>query len=215
MAHDTPQPNAPKPRQRRANGEESRRKILQAAAEIAGERGFEGTGIAEVSKRSGLPASSIYWHFTDKDDLITAVIDESFAAWLGTATTAPAGDTVRERFFGLAHQVAKATGEAPDFLRLGLMLTLERRPEEPEARRAFIRIRAEARKKVGDILRELVPGMDEALAGPLTTLAMATADGLFIAQQAHEDDLDLDAHFDFLATVLYSAGLQLGLFPAE
>ena len=60
---------APAARRRRANGEESRQRILDAAAEIAGERGYDGTSIALVSERSGLPASSIYWHFEDKDAL--------------------------------------------------------------------------------------------------------------------------------------------------
>ena len=32
-------------RRRRANGEQSRTRILDAAAEIAGERGYEGTSI--------------------------------------------------------------------------------------------------------------------------------------------------------------------------
>ena len=69
------------PRKRRANGDESRRKILAAAAEIAGERGYDGTSISAVSERSGLPASSIYWHFADKDELIAAVIRDSFERW--------------------------------------------------------------------------------------------------------------------------------------
>lgn len=61
----------------------SREKILDAAAEIAGERGYEGTSINLISERSGLPASSIYWHFKDKDELIAAVIDRSGTSWLG------------------------------------------------------------------------------------------------------------------------------------
>ena len=59
-----------KPRRRRVNGEASQQKILEAATEIAAERGYEGTSIGLVSERSGLPASSIYWHFKDKDALI-------------------------------------------------------------------------------------------------------------------------------------------------
>jgi len=34
--------------------------MLDAAARIAGERGYEGTTINRVTERSGLPASSIY-----------------------------------------------------------------------------------------------------------------------------------------------------------
>ena len=50
----------PRVRRRRADGERSRRRVLDAAAKIAGERGYDGTSIAAVSARSGLPASSIY-----------------------------------------------------------------------------------------------------------------------------------------------------------
>src|ERR1700739_5024255 len=71
-----------RPRRRtRANGEQSRERILDAATEVATERGYEGTTISLVSKKSGLPPTSIYWHFTDKDDLIAAVIERSFARW--------------------------------------------------------------------------------------------------------------------------------------
>src|SRR5512144_1761483 len=70
-------------RRTRVNGEESRQRILDAATEVATERGYEGTTISLVSKKSGLPPTSIYWHFADKDDLIAAVIDRSFQRWLG------------------------------------------------------------------------------------------------------------------------------------
>ena len=69
-------------RRKRADGELSRERILDAATEIAAERGYEGTSIALVSAKCGLPASSIYWHFKDKDDLIAAVIERSYATWL-------------------------------------------------------------------------------------------------------------------------------------
>ncbi len=47
---------------------------------VATERGYEGTSISLVSTKCGLPPRSIYWHFTDKDDLIAAVIERSFAS---------------------------------------------------------------------------------------------------------------------------------------
>ena len=67
-------------RQQRANGVVSRDAILDAAAKIAGERGYDDTSIKLVSDLSGLPTSSIYWHFASKDDLLAAVIDRSFKA---------------------------------------------------------------------------------------------------------------------------------------
>src|ERR1700739_3925339 len=77
-----PDKKEPTSRRRRADGELSRERILDAATEIAAERGYEGTSIALVSAKCGLPASSIYWHFKDKDDLIAAIIERSFRAWL-------------------------------------------------------------------------------------------------------------------------------------
>lgn len=137
------EPMAETSRRRRANGETSRAKILDAATEIASERGYEGTSINLVSKRCGLPASSIYWHFTDKDDLIAAVIERSFGQWL-SAWRMPDDGTARDRVAEMTMQVAKALLESPDFLRLGLMLALERRPVEPRAREMYLQVRAEA-----------------------------------------------------------------------
>src|SRR5690606_6052462 len=114
--------------------------ILDATAQIAGERGYEGTSIKLVSERSGLPASSIYWHFQDKDQLIAAVIDRSFGDWIDALTSVPdmpAELSPEEAFVRGMRHAGEQLARFPDFLRLGLMLILEHRPEEPAARRRF------------------------------------------------------------------------------
>lgn len=195
-------------RQRRANGEESRRRILDAAVEVAAERGYEGTSIALVSKKCGLPASSIYWHFKDKDELIAAVIERSFDTWL-SGWTVPDGDNARERIVALAMQVAKTLLDSPDFLRLGLMLTLERRPVEPSARTMFLQVREQARLRLVDAIRDLAPGLSDGSVALLTTYAMAGADGLFIAKEIGGDSVDLVALFELHAHSLYDAAQRL------
>ena len=113
------------------NGDESRQKILAAATAIAGERGYDGTSIALVSERSGLPASSIYWHFKDKDALLAAVIERSWVQWvagMSTPVQIESGASRLEIMRALMRRTGRALLESPDFLRLGLMLTLERRP---------------------------------------------------------------------------------------
>jgi len=62
----------PKTPRRSRQGQESRQRIIDATFEIAHEQGYQGTSIAKVSARSGLPASSVYWHFADKADLLAA-----------------------------------------------------------------------------------------------------------------------------------------------
>ncbi|MHB9856270.1 TetR/AcrR family transcriptional regulator [Streptomyces krungchingensis] len=193
-------------RKMRANGVESRQRIIDAAAEIAGERGYEGTSIAAVSAKCGLPASSIYWHFKDKDDLIAAVIERSFDTWL-TALELPAEETgtAQERVAAMAATVAESLISAPDFLRLGLMLALERRPEEPRARAMFVQVRDTAKRKLVEICRSFFPDLDDRTLDTLTTYAVAAADGLFVQREIAGDDVDLVALFQLLARMLYEA----------
>jgi AcrR family transcriptional regulator len=197
-------------RKRRANGEESRRRILDAAAEVAGERGYEGTSIALVSAKCGLPASSIYWHFKNKDDLIAAVIERGFDTWL-RGLTVPDDDSgsALEGIRTIAGQTAKTLLDSPDFLRLGLMLTLERRPEEPSARRMFLRVRATARDRLAAMFAAIAPGVDRDRIDLLTTYAIAGADGLFIAMEIGGDAVDLPRLFEVHARALYDTLTRL------
>jgi AcrR family transcriptional regulator len=195
-------------RRRRADGELSRERILDAATEIAAERGYEGASIALVSAKCGLPASSIYWHFTNKDDLIAAVIERSFADWLA-AWQVPADGTAQDRLAGMAMQIAKALLDSPDFIRLGLMLALERRPVEPRARAMFIQTRAQTCDQLTETMRGFAPDLTQAQVNLLITYAMAGADGLFIAKEIGGDAVDLIALFELHARALYDTAMRL------
>lgn len=199
---------APAPRRVRANGEASKAKILDAATEIASERGYEGTSIGLVSKRCGLPASSIYWHFADKDDLIAAVIERSFGRWLA-AWSIPDEGSPRQRVAEMTMQVAKALSDSPDFLRLGLMLALERRPVEPRAREMYLQVRAEAQTQIRAAAAELMPDLDDTALEQLATYAMAGADGLFIAKEIGGDSVDLLSLFDLHGRMVIDAAIRL------
>ena len=195
-------------RRKRADGELSRERILDAATEIAAERGYEGTSIALVSAKCGLPASSIYWHFKNKDDLIAAVIERSFAGWL-KAWQVPGEGTARDRLVGLAMQIAKALLDSPDFIRLGLMLALERRPVEPRARAMFLQARAQTYDTLAETMRGFTPELTEAQTHQLVTYAIAGADGLFIAKELGGDAVDLLELFELHARALYDTALWL------
>lgn len=169
-------------RRTRANGRQSRRKIIEAAAAVAGERGYEGTSIAKISKASGLPASSIYWHFADKDALLAAVVEEGVGRWLGQVTRAD-GSSLPERVIALCEGVAGALAASPDFIRLGLMLSLEQRPEETAAKSLYLRLRGEAVGLIADQLLDVRPDMPAARAQELATYALAGGDGIFLAMQ--------------------------------
>lgn len=198
------------PRRKRANGVESRQRILDATVEIAGERGYDGTSIAAVSAKCGLPASSIYWHFKDKDDLIAAVIERSFETWLA-AVELPAEGPPLERVTLMAANIARSLVEAPDFLRLGLMLALERRPTEPRGRTVFLQVREISRQRISETIRTLFPDLDETAVHTLTTYAVAGADGLFVQREIAGDDVDLVALFELHARLVYEAATRMSV----
>jgi AcrR family transcriptional regulator len=197
-------------RRTRPKGAESRERILDAAAAIAGERGFEGTSISLISERSGLPASSVYWHFKDKDELIAAVIDRSFGQWtdaLSSPMLVSEGTTDEERFHLSMQRTGAAIAKFPDYLRLGLMLILERRPEEPTARGKFIEVRHVASDRARVLYTTAFADLTAADVESLVTITMALADGLFIAQEV--DEVVLSDVFDLVATAVLGAADQL------
>jgi AcrR family transcriptional regulator len=197
-------------RRRRANGEASREKILDAAAEIAGERGYDGTSISLVSERSGLPASSIYWHFNNKDELIAAVIDRSFQTWLAhlarrgdLPAETPAADALRYAM----QRTGTALTVAPDFLRLGLMLILERRPEEPSARTKFLEVRQLTHANTVRLYATLFPELTDEAHQRLATFTLAAADGILVAHEI--EHIDMTEAFDLLASAILGAVADL------
>ncbi len=194
-------------KRRHQQGEASRAKILDATTEIAAERGYEGTSINLVSKRSGLPASSIYWHFQNKDELIAAVIQRSFDTWMaGNAARLglPVGDSRLERLVDAVQTEAGSLTNNPDFLRLGLMLALEHRPEEPKAREIFLKVRHEAFERILLGIRFFMESeglpRDDVAADRIARFTLASVDGIFIANQA--DGAAMSPLLETLATVL-------------
>ena len=69
--------NSPGPRRIDEIGEESRRRILDAAEELFAERGFDRTSFVDIAKRSGISRGSIPWHFKNKDGLVMAVVERA------------------------------------------------------------------------------------------------------------------------------------------
>lgn len=193
-------------RRRRANGERSRVKILEAALRVAGERGYEGASISAVSTASGLPASSIYWHFKDKDELVAAALEHSFEQLVASFVLpdADAGGS-EERAALMARNIGEAVAARPAFLRLGLMLALERPPREPQAREMFFDARRVARRRVADVIRELAPDLAETAVESLAVYAMAGADGLFVAKATDGDSIDLPELFELHARLVHRA----------
>jgi TetR/AcrR family transcriptional regulator, transcriptional repressor for nem operon len=63
-------------------GEQTRRKIVQAAAPIFNKRGYEGSSLSELMEATGLKKGGIYRHFSSKEELAAEAFDYTWeAAW--------------------------------------------------------------------------------------------------------------------------------------
>ena len=54
----------------------SRAKLLEAAARVFAERGFERASVDEIAAAAGLSKGTLYWNFKSKDELFFALMDE-------------------------------------------------------------------------------------------------------------------------------------------
>ncbi|MBT2675926.1 TetR/AcrR family transcriptional regulator, partial [Streptomyces sp. ISL-14] len=109
----------------------------------------------------------------------------------------------------MAANVAKSLVDAPDFLRLGLMLALERRPTEPRGRTVFLQVRDITHQKIAEMLTTLFPALDEEAVHTLTTYTVAGADGLFVHREVTGDAVDLVALFELHARLVHDAAARM------
>jgi AcrR family transcriptional regulator len=65
-----------------SKSEQTRQRILNAACELFGARGYEGTALRDVEERSGVNRGLIAYHFGTKDDLWKAVVDFYFSEYV-------------------------------------------------------------------------------------------------------------------------------------
>jgi AcrR family transcriptional regulator len=68
----------------------ARGRLLKAALELYGERGYEQTTVAEIAKRAGLTERTFFRHFADKREVLFAGVDALEDVLVSTVAKAPA-----------------------------------------------------------------------------------------------------------------------------
>lgn len=130
---------------RMASGDR-RRQIVQVAMQLFSERGFRGTTTKEIAQAAGVSEAIIFRHFTTKDELYAAIIDDKSCEGMGFGRTPPGegheGHTLmdgvrhcvgeamergddRAVFEGIALHMMEHHDQDPQFLRLLLYSALE------------------------------------------------------------------------------------------
>ncbi|WP_427004871.1 TetR/AcrR family transcriptional regulator [Pseudarthrobacter sp. H2] len=132
-------------------GEETRNRILEETMRLVARHGYAGTSLTMVRKASGVSASSVYWHFSDKDQLIAAALEHAYRAqarslpnWLDTLP----GALRRADLFTELMRSPKSDS-AMEYWRFGLQLAVVRPQTEIPARDRFLQIRRESIEWLG------------------------------------------------------------------
>src|SRR6266496_3897353 len=89
--------------------EETRERILRAAARAIRKHGYEGVGVADVMKEAGLTHGGFYAHFESRDALLAAAADQAMgiaATLVGALVLARAVDDAQ-----LSNRIRKAARE--------------------------------------------------------------------------------------------------------
>ena len=161
----------------------NRERILEAAAQLFRERGFEGIGVAELMKTAGLTHGGFYGHFASKDDLIAEAsaraLTQSLEKWNKFAERAP-----DDPLSGIAD--AYLTRNHRDNPRVGCLLAAL----GPDISRQGPTVRhvvTDYVRSAFDLLAKLVPGSSRARKRQRAIGAYATLLGTMVLARAVDD----------------------------
>ena len=99
-------------RRTRDEAAETRNGILDAAEKVFSVRGVSHTSLEDIAKAAGVTRGAIYWHFRNKSELFTAMVDrvtlpiEEMVARSGEDSTADPVSLIREAAVGALKRTA-------------------------------------------------------------------------------------------------------------
>jgi AcrR family transcriptional regulator len=112
---------APQPRDRvdgrtraaRSQGREAREELLSAALRVFARRGYREAGVDEIATEAGYSKGALYWHFSGKEELLIALLEERIDAPMRDrfallASAPPERDMSLEASRAFARQLSEA-----------------------------------------------------------------------------------------------------------
>jgi AcrR family transcriptional regulator len=181
--------------------EATRRSLLEAAAHLFNERGYAGTSISDISELSGRTSGAIYFHYTNKENLALAVVEEHFATWPGLIGQCTTSDVpALEKLVRLSFTVARAFRDDV-VVRAGARLWSERKAIDVALPPPFVgwidtvgELLAQARAE-----GELAPAVDPPRAARSIVCAFF---GVHTVSDALDGRLDIEEHLSDLWSLL-------------
>jgi AcrR family transcriptional regulator len=187
MAHA----EGPSHTKRQVRGDTSRHEILRAAQRLIEAHGYDGMTISALARESGLPPSSIYWHFSSKEGVLLEFLRRSADYYTVEPVSIDRDELPRERLKRRMRATAEAIVAHPVFLRNQLLLQLQDHELDAVAPE-LIGSRQLGRDTLAGALAEAYDAQPQAvrelLVARLTDLGLAMCDGAFVSMQFEDGD---------------------------
>ena len=184
------------PNRKLEQGSRSRERILDAASRLMASRGYAAATISLISQECRLPPSSIYWHFGSKEELLGSVMERGAERWFADLPSwHDLPGNAEERLEQSIAVIAKRLAAHPEFLRLYILLSIERREIDPASLGPIRRIRERA---IGGFRAMLAAVFVEQISAELARFTICFCDGCFVSHQVDPATTDLGRLFDDL-----------------
>ncbi|MFJ2950727.1 TetR/AcrR family transcriptional regulator [Streptomyces sp. NPDC087226] len=184
----------------------SRDVILDAARDLVASRGYDGMAISDLCTKSGLPASSIYYHFGNKLGVLAALLERTFQE-LHAQFPAPSSFDDLEplpRFEAWFTTACASLDQRPDYLRLLLAISVGPHKDTEMVRNTVRRIRDSAHTSwVQALTPVFAPDgseEDEVFVAQLAVLGRAMTDGLSVTNSF--DGMSYSSHVDSFVSLI-------------
>ncbi|GAA1560101.1 hypothetical protein GCM10009741_76580 [Kribbella lupini] len=167
-------------------GSSSQDNILNAARALIGDKGYDGMAISDLSARSGLPPSSIYYHFGNKFGVLAALLERTFEEMHGLFPSPSSFDDLEplDRLEAWFTAACRSLDQRPDYLRLLVAISVGPHKDADAVQQTVRRVRDYAHASWVDALTPIFAPNggknNQAVVEQLAVLGRALTDGLSV-----------------------------------
>ena len=209
MYINPPVKDAPVALTRRESQERTRRRLIESAAGLFARKGIAATTIQEIAEEAGHTRGAFYAHFSTKDELCMAMLEERFDRYLERfdATLAGTGEPA-ERARSAGDDLTRLLETDPEWQRLSFEFAVHA-AHDPAFRRGLVRRHRSLRAGVAEVFRARAK---EAGVKPpiplerLTLMTFAISTGMTTCMLLEPKEFGDDLHGELLAILF--AGLE-------
>ncbi len=156
------------PRVRADDYEEKYQSILDSAARLFAKVGYPGAKLNDVAKLCGASKSMLYHYFPTKDDLLLALLTEHLDRLIADIEELVAGnETPKKKFSQLVETFVSKSARSRQ-RNVTAMNDMKFLPPDKQA--PILKLQRKVTSLIGQLLRELKPGLREEVYSPYTML---------------------------------------------